>query len=424
MVERPELGGGLLAALLAPEAGEVGLTTGLAGAGGFGKTTLAAWVCHRPEVDRRFPGGLLWVTVGQEVHGADLAERVNDLAAALCGQRPATSNPDAAGAELGRLLDECDPVLMVVDDVWEEAQLRPFRFGGRACTRLVTSRVPDLLPVGCPRIRVDAMSAGQARELVVAGVGGLSPGVAEELAAAAGRWPVLLGLVNGALRRRVERGQPAGQAAADIRRRLAADGPGAFDAARPADRSLAVGATVEASLALLDPGDRDRYLDLAVFPEDVAIPLDVLALVWPGCEVEAVCERLAGLGLLADYRFDPPGPRVAVHDVIRAYLCSRREAGEQAEVHRRLVEAAAGLLPASESGGSSPPRSAGAWLRGSVHDVAPHVAEGRHRGRAPSCGFGNRSSAYWAGRSAATRSVWVKSVPLNSSGSCLCAASA
>jgi hypothetical protein len=42
VVERPELGGRLVAALAAPGAAEVGLTTGLAGAGGFGKTTLAA----------------------------------------------------------------------------------------------------------------------------------------------------------------------------------------------------------------------------------------------------------------------------------------------------------------------------------------------------------------------------------------------
>jgi hypothetical protein len=35
-------------------------------------------------------------------------------------------------------------VLLVVDDVWEDAQLRPFRFGGRTCTRLVTTRVPEI----------------------------------------------------------------------------------------------------------------------------------------------------------------------------------------------------------------------------------------------------------------------------------------
>src|SRR6266704_5286519 len=97
MVQRPELGGQLLAALAAPTLAMVGVTTGLHGAGGFGKTRLATWLCHQPEVNDRFPGGLLWVTVGQEVQGADLAERINDLAFTLGGQRPAISDPDAAG---------------------------------------------------------------------------------------------------------------------------------------------------------------------------------------------------------------------------------------------------------------------------------------------------------------------------------------
>jgi WD40 repeat protein len=351
MVDRPELTGWLVAALTGPGAAEVGLTTGLAGAGGFGKTWLASSVCHRPEVDRRYPGGLLWVTVGQEVRGADLAERVNDVAFALSGQRPAISDPDTAGAELGRLLDVHEaPVLLVVDDVWEEAQLRPFRFGGRACTRLVTTRIPDLLPGG-PQLQVDAMSAGQARQLVGDRVDGLPADAADRLASLAGRWPVLLNVVNGVLRRRVGRGQPPGEAAEEIARRLAADGPAVFDPARPSDRSRAVAATVDASLTLLEPADRDRYLDLAVFPEDVDIPLDVLTLLWPGCPVDPLCAELAGLGLVADYRLDPPGPRLVLHDVIRAYLRARRGGADRAAVHRRLVEAAAGLLPAGAENG-------------------------------------------------------------------------
>jgi hypothetical protein len=67
---------------------------------------------------------------------------------------------------LGRLLDERPPVLLVVDDVWDEAQLRPFRIAGRSCTRLVTTRIPELLPAGVAQIRVDEMSAEQARMLV------------------------------------------------------------------------------------------------------------------------------------------------------------------------------------------------------------------------------------------------------------------
>jgi hypothetical protein len=351
MVERPELTGQLASALLAAEPTEVAMTTGLRGAGGFGKTTLAAWMCHRPELPVRYPGGLLWVTLGQEVRGADLAERANDLACALSGRRPSLSEPDAAGAELGRLLDEQqEPVLLVIDDVWQEAQLRPFRFGGRRCTRLVTTRIPDLLPVDGQHIVVDAMSLEQARHLVADGVAGLAVETAEQLARAAGRWPVLLNLLNGVLRRRVERGQLAQEAAEQVRETLVADGPGAFDPARPAERSRAVAATVEASLALLTPQDRRNYLDLAIFPEDVDIPLSVLGLLWPGTRVERLCDDLTALGLVADYRLDAPGPRLVVHDVLRAYLRTRHGAEEGMQAHRRLTTAAGGLLsgPAEE----------------------------------------------------------------------------
>jgi NB-ARC domain/WD domain, G-beta repeat/APAF-1 helical domain len=354
MVERPELGHRLVAALTAPTAGEVGLTTGLAGAGGFGKTRLATWVCHQPEIDRRYPGGLLWATVGQQVHGADLAERVNDLAFALSGERPAIGDPDTAGAELGRLLDERESLLLIVDDVWDDTQLRPFRFGGRSCTRLVTTRIPDLLPPGGARIPVDAMSSDQARRLVADGVAGLAADAAERLADLAGRWPVLLNLVNGVLRRRVARGQPPERAAAETIEALIAEGPVAFDPARPADRGRAVAATVEASMVLLDEADRERYLDLAMFPEDVDIPLDVLRLLWPGCRIDGLCEELIGLGLVADYRLDLPGRRLVLHDVMRAYLQTRRNVAERAFAHRRLIDAAASRLPAHDDDASAP----------------------------------------------------------------------
>lgn len=355
MVERPQLGERLLAALTAPGAGEVGLTTGLAGAGGFGKTTLATWACHRQEIRDRYEGGLLWVTVGQEIHDADLAVRANDLAFALSGERPAISDPDMAGAELGRLLDEHgEPTLLVVDDVWDDGQLRPFRFGGRNCTRLITTRVPGLLPAAGALIQVDVMSDSQAIDLVAGGVGGLSSETSRELAIAGGRWPVLLNLLNGVLRRRTERGQPAERAAQEIMYQLATHGPASLDPARPADRTRAVAATVEASLSLLSGIDRERYFDLAIFPEDVAIPVDVLDLIWARQRVEATCETLLGLGLIADFRLDAPGPRVILHDVLRTYLRSRLDADQGMRVHRRLVEAAEGLLPPHDEADHTP----------------------------------------------------------------------
>ena len=346
MVERPELTGRLLTALTAPQAREVGLTTGLQGAGGFGKTTLATWVCHHDEIRRHFSGGLLWVTVGQDLHDTELAERVNDLSVMLGRDRPAVSSPDAAGAELGRLLDEREPVLLIIDDVWAESQLRPFRFGGTRCIRLITTRIPDVLPASGTHITVDAMSGAQARQLVADGVPGLATVTADRLGAITGRWPVLLNLVNGVLQRRVDRGQPVEEAAEEAARRLLAHGPAVLDPARPADRSRAVGATVEASLSMLRERERECYLDLAVFPEDVGIPLEVLRLLWPEQRADALCEELARLGLVADYRMDAPGPRLLLHDVIRSHLRSRRGPDGCRDVHRRLVDAAAERLPA------------------------------------------------------------------------------
>jgi hypothetical protein len=86
MVERPELGDPLVATLMAPFPGEVGLTTGLAGAGGDALGDLGM----PPTGDRAaLPGWPLWTTVGQEVGGTDLAERVKDLAfATAAGAAP------------------------------------------------------------------------------------------------------------------------------------------------------------------------------------------------------------------------------------------------------------------------------------------------------------------------------------------------
>ncbi|HEY2762969.1 MAG TPA: hypothetical protein VGJ13_03000 [Pseudonocardiaceae bacterium] len=97
-------------------------------------------------------------------------------------------------------------------------------------------------------------------------------------------------------------------------------------------------------MTLLDPADRDRYFDLAIFPEDVDIPLDVQRLLWPTGLVDALCEELTGLGPVADYRLDSPGPRLVLHDVMRAYLRARRSSEDQADAHQRLTTAASGLL--------------------------------------------------------------------------------
>ncbi len=66
VVPRPELTDRVVERLCA-DAGPVGLTTALEGAGGFGKTTLAREVGWDPRVRAHFGGEVLWVTLGQQM---------------------------------------------------------------------------------------------------------------------------------------------------------------------------------------------------------------------------------------------------------------------------------------------------------------------------------------------------------------------
>ncbi|MCA1693604.1 MAG: DUF4062 domain-containing protein [Actinobacteria bacterium] len=139
-VARPGLMEELVRAVTRPEASAVGMTTGLWGAGGFGKTTLARLLAHHDEVIEQFPDGVVWATVGDDAAGPELAEKVTNVVGLLTSDRPPITDPVTAGAVLGRVLGD-RRVLLIVDDVWSAAQVEPFLIGGSAAVRLFTTRV-------------------------------------------------------------------------------------------------------------------------------------------------------------------------------------------------------------------------------------------------------------------------------------------
>ena len=82
-VNRLELTEALVAAVVSADAGAVGVTTGLVGAGGFGKTTLARMVAHDPRIRRHFTDGVIWVSIGEDASGPDLAAKLISAARLL-----------------------------------------------------------------------------------------------------------------------------------------------------------------------------------------------------------------------------------------------------------------------------------------------------------------------------------------------------
>jgi hypothetical protein len=97
----------------------------------------------------------------------------------------------------------------------------------------------------------------------------------EGLLAVTGRWPVLLGLVNAAVRADLAAGREADESMREILHELRTRGPTALDVTDAAERHTAVARTIEVSLTRLTAEQRTRYLELAVFGQDVPIPVPV-----------------------------------------------------------------------------------------------------------------------------------------------------
>ncbi|WP_328224589.1 NB-ARC domain-containing protein [Streptomyces sp. NBC_00310] len=360
-VERPEQGDDVVRSLLkaaAPEGGAcpadapsaVGLTstvTGVHGTGGFGKTTLAAWACHHPDVLAAFPDGVLWVQLGQDASQQRIIAVARDLVALLTGaEPPAYATVEAAGVELGAALDG-RRVLLVVDDVWRREDLEPFLRGGSGCVRLVTTRRPGVLDRSAPLIRVDRMSFAQSLNLLTAGIDGADNTTVLPLSERSGRWPLALRLFNGVLRSMVQR---SGMDLADVVRAMTdeLDRRGLRDPIHtdPDPHTRTMEATVDLSLVELarirNTGHASlaRLLATACFPEDQHIPYRWLARLWGVSELTArqECLRLDDHSLLA--QLDAEGVRL--HDVIRDVL-RRRDPHAVRRAHRTLLDAHAPL---------------------------------------------------------------------------------
>ncbi|MEI5101828.1 NB-ARC domain-containing protein [Streptomyces sp. PmtG] len=335
----------------------VGITTSLEGAGGFGKTTLAAVVCASPKVRRHFRGRIFTVTIGRDVRGrAAVAAKVAEVTRFVTGDPTAYDDPDLAGAHLGRLLDERPRTLLVLDDVWESAQLAPFLQGGERCVRLVTTRVPALLPPGSARVRVDQMSPAQARSVLTWRLPPLPPTTVRDLLAATGRWALLLRLTNRLIAGRVATGADPAAAAGQALRALRTGGPAALDAPAtaldlddPSRRARAVRATVEAARLLLAPGGADRLAELGVFAEDEAVPVPLVAGLWQrtGGLDEAgsrdLCAQLDSLSLISLTAGN--GGRLTLHDVLRDYLREELGPDRLTRLHGDLLDVSAPTRP-------------------------------------------------------------------------------
>jgi WD40 repeat protein len=307
-------------------------TTALIGMGGTGKSVLAAALARSCDVRRAFPDGVVWIRLGR---GRGVLAALRFLAEALGDDElQHVSDRHSGATRLHTLLDE-KACLIVLDDVWDldVAELFINALGVR-CRQLITTRDR--------RMAVDLEA--QAHELgVLSEVDALQlladwvdqpveklPGQARQIARECGNLPLALAMIGALVQANPRRWNNALQKLQNkdlelIARRF------------PNYPHPSLLRAIEVSLDALDPTARQRYFDLAVFPEDTPIPEAAIEVLWGSAGASDTSAQDA-VDLFVDRSLASRDERghITLHDLQFDYI--RRRARHVRRAHKRLVE--------------------------------------------------------------------------------------
>jgi WD40 repeat protein len=357
-VPRPIKYAELKEAVLSESTGTAGgKTVGLVGAGGYGKTTLANALCRDQDVGFEFDDGILRIEVGRE--RADVTSLIVALIGQLDphGERPAFQDVQPASEHLAQLVGEAR-LLLVIDDVWREAQLRPFLRGGPNCVRLVTTRVSQVFQGSSyTAIDVDEMLKEEAVDLLSVGLSGAGGSTVRHrlptLAKRLGYWAQMLDITNGWIRGWISDGGRLREAVDEFEKRLDDGGLTAFDPDEAQDETLggetlrnrAIRICVEASLKDETPDNLARFCELAVLPAGEDVPLSAVEALWSetgklkGTRSVDLVQRFHSRSLVQRLNLDLGARTVRLHDNVLWYLRDRIGPGGCRSAHAAMVRA-------------------------------------------------------------------------------------
>ena len=304
----------------------------LRGMGGIGKTVLAQALCRDEAVQAAFPDGVLWVKVGEKPTDADLVGQMREAAKALGSSAEGFDTLEASSKLLRTLLKD-KAALLVLDDVWHANHVYDFQPGdARFCRLLFTTRNAEIgAAIGAHGHSLDVLAEEQARRLLATYAGRSEeelPGEAAGILHECKGLPLALAMIGAMLREEPPRRW------ADVLDSLTRADLEEIRLEFPNYAYPSLVAAIEVSVKDLPPEVQRHYFDLAVLPEDTAIPETALEVLWEldGRTVRATAALLASRSLATR---DTLG-RLALHDLQLDYV--RKRAGKLADLHCRLLQ--------------------------------------------------------------------------------------
>jgi len=296
------------------------ILTAIKGWPGVGKTTMASALAYDPDVEKSYPDGILWVSLGQkpnvlsEMAAWGRALGTNDLLRA--------KTVEESRIQLAALLHN-RKMLLIIDDVWDYRDAVPFNVGGQNCATLITTRRDDvaiaLAPSADNIYRLKVLSDEDALTLLKQ----LAPSVVEMhpnesivLVKELEGLPLALQVAGRLLNAELNRGFGVIELIEDLRL-----GTRLLEAQPPADRlelanetTPTIASLLQKSLDLLDETTRGCYAYLGVFaPKPATFDVNAMKSVWQLDDPKPVIEILVDRGLL---EFVPELGRYQMHALL------------------------------------------------------------------------------------------------------------
>ncbi|WP_238361007.1 NB-ARC domain-containing protein [Iningainema tapete] len=251
---------------------------GVQGMGGIGKTALATALARDEEVRKAFPDGVFWVTFGQT---PQILTWQSYLAQALGDKQAAFTEIGLAKARLRELFAD-KACLLILDDIWRLNDATAFDVLGEHCQMLVTTRNAAIVTgLGGQEYQLEVLDAQQALALLADWANQpeivystKQNDVAKMVARECGYLPLALAMVGAMMR-----GKPLNRWQNILEKLHSAD----LEKIKqqfpdyPYPNLLKA---IQVSVDDLDENYQQRYLDFAVFPEDIPIPEAVLQTFW------------------------------------------------------------------------------------------------------------------------------------------------